>query len=219
MDDLTHKQRRFVQYYLQCFNGTRAAIKAGYSKKGAHVEASRLLRNAKVKRYIDAGFNDSHMSPAEILGRLTAQARGDIGDILDEWGRVDIEKAHNLGMTHLIHSVEEETIINSQEDTETHSRKLKMYDAQKAMFYLMRAHAMFNDTVTVRTWIDDALDAIKAKQLDYETAHELFGPEQAASLFDRAGEPYQITAGDTVINVEAVEATDAAHETDTDTTE
>jgi phage terminase small subunit len=39
---------RFIKEYPIDLNGTKAAERAGYSKKTAHVQASRLLRNAKV---------------------------------------------------------------------------------------------------------------------------------------------------------------------------
>lgn len=45
---LTEKQRLFCIYYVKNFNATQAAIKAGYAAESAHVEGSRLLRNAKV---------------------------------------------------------------------------------------------------------------------------------------------------------------------------
>jgi phage terminase small subunit len=44
----------FVAEYLIDRNGTRAATAAGYSKKSAHVTASRLLRNPKVIGMIEA---------------------------------------------------------------------------------------------------------------------------------------------------------------------
>ena len=47
-DDLTDKQRLFCMYYIKSFNATMSAIKAGYARNSAHVEGSRLLRNAKV---------------------------------------------------------------------------------------------------------------------------------------------------------------------------
>lgn len=47
-DDLTDKQRLFCIYYIKSFNATMSAIKAGYATNSAHVEGSRLLRNAKV---------------------------------------------------------------------------------------------------------------------------------------------------------------------------
>ena len=46
---LTAKQRRFVDEYLIDLNATQAAIRAGYSKKTAEVQASRLLSNVKVQ--------------------------------------------------------------------------------------------------------------------------------------------------------------------------
>ena len=52
MDDLTPLQRRFCLEYLKDQNGTRAAIRAGYAKRGAGAEASRLLRNVNIRRYI-----------------------------------------------------------------------------------------------------------------------------------------------------------------------
>lgn len=45
---LTPKQAAFVVAYLIDSNGKKAAIKAGYSKSGAEVAASRLLRHPKV---------------------------------------------------------------------------------------------------------------------------------------------------------------------------
>ena len=42
---LTAKQARFVEEYLVDGNGAGAAVRAGYSASGAHVTASRMLRN------------------------------------------------------------------------------------------------------------------------------------------------------------------------------
>lgn len=51
---LTPKQQRFVEEYLVDLNATQAAIRAGYSKRSAEVEGSRLLRNAKVAAEVAA---------------------------------------------------------------------------------------------------------------------------------------------------------------------
>src|SRR6185295_3690528 len=45
---MTPRQRAFVEQYALDHNGTAAAVRAGYAESGAHVEASRLLRNPKV---------------------------------------------------------------------------------------------------------------------------------------------------------------------------
>ena len=46
--DLNPKQREFVNQYLIDFNGTQAAIRAGYSENGAGVQAFGLLSNPKI---------------------------------------------------------------------------------------------------------------------------------------------------------------------------
>lgn len=55
---LTDKQRRFVDEYLIDLNATQAAIRAGYSKKTAPEQASRLLTNVKVAEAIAAGKSE-----------------------------------------------------------------------------------------------------------------------------------------------------------------
>lgn len=52
---LTPKQARFVDEYLVEFNGTEAAIRAGYSAKTAYAQASRLLKNVKVAEAVVLG--------------------------------------------------------------------------------------------------------------------------------------------------------------------
>ena len=47
------RQQRFVAEYLIDLNGKQSAIRAGYSKKTAEVQASRLLRNVKVAAAIE----------------------------------------------------------------------------------------------------------------------------------------------------------------------
>ena len=46
---ITDKRLRFCQEYVKDNNGTQAAIRAGYSKKTAKAQASRLLTNVDVK--------------------------------------------------------------------------------------------------------------------------------------------------------------------------
>lgn len=50
---LGEKQKRFVREWLIDMNGTRAAIRAGYSAKSAANTASRLMKDAAVQAYRD----------------------------------------------------------------------------------------------------------------------------------------------------------------------
>src|SRR5262245_35171215 len=46
---MTDKQLRFIEEYTTDWNGTQAAIRAGYGSAGARVEAHRLLTNANIR--------------------------------------------------------------------------------------------------------------------------------------------------------------------------
>lgn len=50
---LGEKQKRFVREWLADMNGTRAAIRAGYSEKSAANTASRLMKDPDVQAYRD----------------------------------------------------------------------------------------------------------------------------------------------------------------------
>jgi phage terminase small subunit len=54
MQDLTVKQEAFVREYLVDMNATNAAIRAGYSAKGAAEAGSRLLRDVRISEQVDA---------------------------------------------------------------------------------------------------------------------------------------------------------------------
>jgi len=48
VDKRNNRHELFSREYVIDYNGTQAAIRAGYSKKTAHVQASELLKNPKV---------------------------------------------------------------------------------------------------------------------------------------------------------------------------
>jgi phage terminase small subunit len=51
--ELTDKQRRFIAEYLVDSNATQAAIRAGFSRKTAHVQGPRLLGKVSVRAEVD----------------------------------------------------------------------------------------------------------------------------------------------------------------------
>lgn len=81
MSELTAKQARFVNEYIRTLNVTQSAVKAGYSSNSAHVTGSRLLRNEKVKDYIqskkDEIIDDTILTAKETLYLLTKSVVGD----------------------------------------------------------------------------------------------------------------------------------------------
>lgn len=57
-NDLTGLMKGFCREYAIDFNATRAAIAAGYSKNGAAVTGTRLLRNPNIQKEIDRLIDD-----------------------------------------------------------------------------------------------------------------------------------------------------------------
>ena len=52
---LTDKRKRFIEEYLVDFNGTQAAIKAGYSENTARQQAEQMLRDPEVIEAVEEG--------------------------------------------------------------------------------------------------------------------------------------------------------------------
>ena len=84
---LNNRQIVFVQEYMKTNNITQSAIKAGYSKKTANVQGSRLLTTVKIATYVDA-INERMESEKiadiqEVMEYLTSVMRGEKKDQFD----------------------------------------------------------------------------------------------------------------------------------------
>lgn len=74
-DSLTRRQRRFVAAYLRTWNAAKAAREAGYSETTARAISYLLLRKPAIKEAIRLALEQEEMQTAEIMARLTQQAR------------------------------------------------------------------------------------------------------------------------------------------------
>ena len=84
---LNKRQLDFIQEYMKTNNITQSAIKAGYSPKTAAVQGCNLLKNVKVRNYIDA-INERLESAKiadiqEVMEYLTSVMRGEAKDQFD----------------------------------------------------------------------------------------------------------------------------------------
>lgn len=81
MKKLTQKQQRFVDEYIISGNATQAAIKAGYSRKYANTNATKLLQNTTIKIELEKRNaeikSQKTMDMQEVMERLAAIARGE----------------------------------------------------------------------------------------------------------------------------------------------
>ncbi len=81
---LTPKQQAFADYYLELGNATEASIKAGYSKGNAGNNADKLLKNTKIKAYIDEKLKEINSQRIatidEVMSFYTSVLRGEEKD-------------------------------------------------------------------------------------------------------------------------------------------
>ena len=81
MSKLTIKQKKFADEYIISGNATNAAISAGYSKKYANTNASKLLQNTTIKSYIAKRLEEVNSEKiadqTEILQYLSSIMRGE----------------------------------------------------------------------------------------------------------------------------------------------
>lgn len=85
---LTAKQQRFVAEYLVDLNATQAAVRAGYSAKGAKDQAWQNMQNpeitAAIKAAMEARNKRTQVDADYVLHRLTEIDQMDVLDILDD---------------------------------------------------------------------------------------------------------------------------------------
>lgn len=165
-DGLTMKQRLFALYYVELLNGTKAAVKAGYSTTGAHVEASRLLNNAKVKAAIEKHFTAIHLSKAEVIGRIAQIARADIanylrahevlnnGQMVTRWF-IDIDKIVRDGNSALIKSIKRTK----------YGTEVELHDQLRALELIGKSQRLFADVVITEPQPDATANELDDKAL------------------------------------------------------
>ena len=78
---LTDKQKKFADEYLIDCNATQAAIRAGYSKKTAHVIGDENLKKPKIRTYLEERMAEKEKgliaTQDEVLRYLTSVLRGE----------------------------------------------------------------------------------------------------------------------------------------------
>ena len=153
---LSPKQTRFVQEYLIDLNGKRAAIRAGYASRSAEVQASRMLRNAKVQKALEAAMQArsrrTEVSSDQVLEELAKIAFANFRDYWPKEGEtLDL---HRLDRDRTA-AVEELTVVETVRGGVLNRRtRLKMHDKLAALTNLARHLGMFSDRRVVEGSIE-----------------------------------------------------------------
>ncbi len=92
IDGLTDRQRNFCYCYYESFNATQAAIKAGYSEKTAAEQGCRLLKNVKVKEFLEklreVYRTEFLLTQERVMNRHVQIALSDMRDFITEDGKL-----------------------------------------------------------------------------------------------------------------------------------
>ncbi len=193
-DDCTWKQRRmalsdkqqaFINEYLQCWNASEAARRAGYNGK-SNVVGPRLLANVSIKAAIRERLDALTMSADEVLVRLTEIARGNMAHFINPHSlTVDLVEAQKNGKLHLIKKVK--YVTRTDNDSQTETIEFELYDAQSALVQLGKMHGLFTGRIKVDDWRSEAIEYIRRGEISYDALAQEFDHDLATELFEAAG--------------------------------
>ena len=165
-DKLTAKQRRFVDEYLVDFNVTQAAIRAGYSKRSAHVTGAETLRNPKVAAEIARRQRDlqvrTEVSQDRVVKELMRVAFADMADyaqvrsypVVNKDGIEVVKQLVTLTKTSALTDDQRAAVASIKQSV--NGIEVKLWDKLKALELLGRHIGMFNDKLEVKGAIDIA---------------------------------------------------------------
>ncbi len=168
---LTGKEEAFCQEYVTCWNGTRSAIEAKYSKKTAAVIASENLRKPKIRTRIQEILAEKIMAREEVLARLAAEARANLADLVEFYNVPVLDKdGHHVGDRQSVRIKKDAFekygyLIKSITPTASGDFKVELVDAQKAKELIGRHHNLFRETrlnVDLTKLTDEQLERIAA---------------------------------------------------------
>jgi len=132
-DVLTPKQARFVEEYVIDLNGTHAAIRAGYSPKGAEQQGSALLSLPKVQDQVADEMakrsGRTGISAARVLEELSLLAFSDVGDYeMTDDGRVSVADGVPKSRRRAIQSIKRKTTVSAKTGDVTREVEIKLWD-------------------------------------------------------------------------------------------
>ena len=117
-DALNDQQQLFVLEYLVDFNATKAAIRAGYSKRSAGSIGHELLKKPEIQSAVSEAVKErterTQIDADWVLRRLAADLTADIADLFDDKGVMrPVEEWPMAFRTGLVAGLETEEIIET----------------------------------------------------------------------------------------------------------
>ena len=160
-EKLSDKENRFVIEYLRDYNGTQAALRAGYSEKSSWTSACELLKRDRVRKAIDEHEKDLStrflVTRERLMKEMSIAGYADMADYVDvDNGEVTVKNFKDLPpqITRAIKKVECNKTIKylrdskgkrTGEEVEHITTKLELHDGLKAKELMGKEVGMFKD--------------------------------------------------------------------------
>ncbi len=154
---LTERNKRFIEEYKIDLNGTKAAIRAGYSERSAHSTACNLLKNPKVAAVLATARQEWQdrvgITQDAILHELAALGFSRASTFVRETDggeiKVDLSDASERDMA-AIKSIESVTTVSSSGDgqggtSEVTKTKITLHDKRLPLRDIGQHLGMFKD--------------------------------------------------------------------------
>ncbi len=154
MSKLTPKQEAFCREYLKDLNQTKAAERAGFSKRTAKAQAAQLMDKPAVREVIqdlmDKRAKRVEVDGDQVLAELKLIGHSDIRELFDEFGCVKPILAWPEHIARTVSSIEVfEEYQGKGEDREYlgQTKKVKFWDKLRALELMGKHKKLFTDRV------------------------------------------------------------------------
>lgn len=139
MIELNKKQKRFCEEYVKDFNGTQAAIRAGYSKNSANEQSSQHLAKLHIQAYIkelaDKATSKNNVTVEKIVAEFSKIAFSSIAHLHNSWISLKDFETLTDDQKDSIESIQTRVRKMSDNDVviDVEEVKIKLYDKQRAL--------------------------------------------------------------------------------------
>ena len=180
--NVTAKQQTFVREYLTDYNGTKAAMRAGYSQRTARVQASALLTKLNIQtelaRLARPIAKKAELKASTLLAMLMRQADADPRDFVT-----------NIGRMKKLHELEEDVakLIAGFKIEGTELKEVKLKDGMKATELLMKNQGMLREQVAVE--LSGQVSVLEQQRVKEFSTEELAEFNAAAATCQRLLHP------------------------------
>lgn len=173
---LTDKQRRFCSEYIIDYNGKRAATAAGYAAGSAQVQASKLLKNPLIKRWVGKCelqvLEANGINASEVILQLWYQLTRRVDDFVGPDGEILPISEMNPRAQACIDGFKQKVFFDKEGNRERIETEVKLSPKAQALALAMQHKGLLNQL----------LDGEKSRKVDWDSLLE--EPEDPSNVID-----------------------------------